>query len=214
VKAKRNWLVPAIILAVILVCNTFPWLYTSAALNWARREGVYATPKEGVRARANRWFCDVERVNINLASTNSFEPIESPCKVRDLDSLRQKLLTLRRYVGPPLYNQTYQGGQFYLSKGRLGNDAGGFVSRIHRLLDESIQFGRSRLSDTHPSGIIALSAFKVSFHLSRNPIRIYKKTIGFTILIQIKGHKKPGLSCLKPGSIHCYSVRFTLSSSA
>jgi hypothetical protein len=116
VKAKRNWLVPAIILAVILVCNTFPWLYTSAALNWARREGVYATPKEGVRARANRWFCDVERVNINLASTNSFDgsnphvryvtwtvyaKSHSPCDGMNL--------------GEPLYNQTYQGGQFYLS---------------------------------------------------------------------------------------------------
>ena len=48
-------------------------MYTFSALRWARNNGVYETPQQGTIARANMYYCDVEKVDIEHASTNSFD---------------------------------------------------------------------------------------------------------------------------------------------
>ena len=48
-------------------------MYTFSALRRARNLGVYETPQEGTIARANLYYCDVEKVDIQHASTNSFD---------------------------------------------------------------------------------------------------------------------------------------------
>jgi hypothetical protein len=114
---KRNWLVLGTILVVILACPALSWLYTSTALNMASKEGIYATPVEGAISNANRHYCDIERVEIDHASTNSFDGSSphvwyviwtvyanhrAPC---DLEN-----------PGEPLYHKTYErGGGFYLN---------------------------------------------------------------------------------------------------
>jgi hypothetical protein len=117
VKAKRKWIILAITLAVVLACAAFPRMYTIAALNWARSDGVFATPQDGAIFNANRGYCGVERVEIDQNSANSFDgsnphiwyviytvyaKTRAPC-----DSL---------HPGAPLDHQTYErGGQFYLN---------------------------------------------------------------------------------------------------
>jgi hypothetical protein len=116
-RRKPTWLVVGTILMVILACPAISGLYTIAALNWARKEGIYATPVEGVIANANRWYCDVQRVTIEHASTNSL----------DGSSPHVWYVVWRVYAnhhapcdsenpGKPLHHQTYEsGGQFYLN---------------------------------------------------------------------------------------------------
>jgi len=81
-KTKRfsRPLILALILAVGVTCAT-GWLlytlaakaYTIASLNWARGQGIYNTPQEGVIARANQYYCELEKVEIEHAATNSFD---------------------------------------------------------------------------------------------------------------------------------------------
>lgn len=68
------------LLAIILDCavgyaayTAFMPGYTVAALDWARGQGVYDTPEQGVIDRAYRDYCGVERVVIEQAATNSFD---------------------------------------------------------------------------------------------------------------------------------------------
>jgi hypothetical protein len=63
----------AFILGELLLCGAGQVLYTINALGWARGEGVYDTPQQGVIARANRWYCGVEKIDIEQAATNSFD---------------------------------------------------------------------------------------------------------------------------------------------
>lgn len=56
--------------AVITVLLT---VYTFSVLGWARQRGVYETPQQGTIARANENYCEVDRVEIQHASTNSFD---------------------------------------------------------------------------------------------------------------------------------------------
>ncbi len=48
-------------------------VHTYSALSWARKSGVYETPQAGTIARANLYYCGVEKVDIEHASTNSFD---------------------------------------------------------------------------------------------------------------------------------------------
>ena len=105
-----------IILGVILISSASLALYPLAALNWARTQGVFETPQLGVISNANRWYCGVEKVEIEQAETNSFDGSDphvwyviyavyarnhSPCDPT--------------HPGAPLYHQTYErGGNFYL----------------------------------------------------------------------------------------------------
>ena len=63
----------ALALAVTLVCAVVLSVYTISVLNWARSRGVYATPQQGVIARAYQYYCGVEKVEIEQAATNSFD---------------------------------------------------------------------------------------------------------------------------------------------
>ena len=60
-------------LAVLAGLAVLLSIYTVLVLNWARGQGVYATPQEGVRAKAERYYCGVEKVEIEQAATNSFD---------------------------------------------------------------------------------------------------------------------------------------------
>jgi hypothetical protein len=136
---KRKWLIWGTILVVILACPAVSGLYTSRALNWASKEGIYATPVEGVISRANRWYCDVDRVEIERASTNSFDGSSphvwyviwtvyadhrAPCSLED--------------PGEPLYHQTYESvGQYYL------NVKDGWVMMPEGMLPDFIGFWMS-----------------------------------------------------------------------
>jgi hypothetical protein len=157
VKAKRKWIVLAIALAVILAETlafvSFSRWYTISSLNWARSRGVFTTPQEGVISDAYRAYCGVEKVEIDHASTNSFDgsnphvwfvmytvyaKSHAPCDPQ--------------HPGAPFYHQTYErGGVFYLNvKDGWVMMPEGAVPGIHRLLDESLRSGRSRRSYTRP----------------------------------------------------------------
>ncbi len=106
-----------IILAVVLLCVAFPALYTVSILNWARSQGVYATPQEGVISRAYRWYCEVERVEIEQAATNSFDGSDPHVwYVMYTVHARSHAPCDSEKPGGPLYHQTYErGGNFYLN---------------------------------------------------------------------------------------------------
>jgi len=70
---RRVWPILAFILGAVLLCAAGQVLYTINTLTWARGEGVYDTPQQGVIARANLWYCGVEKVEIEQAATNSFD---------------------------------------------------------------------------------------------------------------------------------------------
>lgn len=113
--SKRLGLV--FILGLILSCAAFQALYTIGVLLWARGEGVYETPQQGVVARAHRYYCGVEKVEIQQAATNSFDGSKphiwyvtwrvyaknhAPCDVQN--------------PGPALYHENYENcGNFYLN---------------------------------------------------------------------------------------------------
>jgi hypothetical protein len=115
--AKRKWIKLAAVLAVLLLCQTFPMVYTSITIAWARSQGVYPTPADGVIANANKWYCDIERIIVPRTLTKSlddsnphiryvtwtvFAKSTAPC-----DTEKQ---------GEPLHNGTYEsGGQYYLN---------------------------------------------------------------------------------------------------
>ena len=71
--ANKLRLFVTVVFALALSCLALTYVFTVSALAWARSEGVYPTPQEGTIARANRYYCGVEKVNIEHASANSFD---------------------------------------------------------------------------------------------------------------------------------------------
>ena len=134
--AKRKRFVLAITLAVMLACPIFSWWYTNAALNWARIRGVFATPQEGAISNANRWFCGVERVEIDHASTNSFDGSDPHVWfVMYTVYAKNRAPCDSQHPGAPLYHKTFErGGQFYL------NVKDGWVMMPEGLFPEFIGF--------------------------------------------------------------------------
>lgn len=57
----------------VLVLLVTTWLHTTISLEIAKREGVYATPEDGMRVLVTESWVDVERVEIEYAGTNSFD---------------------------------------------------------------------------------------------------------------------------------------------
>lgn len=116
-KRRRIWVLPAAILWGILLCAAAQMIYTIHALQWARRIGIYNTPQEAVIANINRHYCEIERIDIEQAATNSFDGSNphvwyviwrvyarshTPCDPEN--------------PGTPLYHQTHEGGgNFYLN---------------------------------------------------------------------------------------------------
>ena len=56
-----------------LACLGTAWLYTVAQLEIAKRQGIYATPEEGMRDLLREGWPDAERIEIEHAGTNSFD---------------------------------------------------------------------------------------------------------------------------------------------
>ncbi len=119
--AKRKRLVLpvtlVVILAAFLCCAAAPIWYTYAALNWARSQGIYRTPQEGVIDRAYRGYCGVEKVEIEQATTNSFDGSNPHIwYVIFKVSAKNRAPCDPQHPGQPLLNQTYEGGgNFYLN---------------------------------------------------------------------------------------------------
>jgi hypothetical protein len=64
---------PVLILAVIAVFTIIITLHTISSLKWARSQGVFDTPQQGVISRVYHYYCGVESVEIKQAGTNSFD---------------------------------------------------------------------------------------------------------------------------------------------
>ena len=62
-----------LVLAIAAAGATLLTVYTYSALRWARNRGVYETPQIGTVARANENYCEIDQVEIQHASTNSFD---------------------------------------------------------------------------------------------------------------------------------------------
>jgi hypothetical protein len=69
-----------LVLGGLLLCAAAYWVYpiaarnyTIASLNWARSQGVYDTPQQGLISSAYQHYCGVEKVEIEQAATNSFD---------------------------------------------------------------------------------------------------------------------------------------------
>ena len=116
--------------------------YTIASLNWARSQGVYETPQQGVISTANNHYCGVEKVEIEQAATNSFDGSDphvwfvlytvhaknhAPCDAE--------------HPGPALYHGSFErGGVFYLNvkdgwvmmpEGRLPEFIGHWMKKLN-----------------------------------------------------------------------------------
>ena len=110
-------------MAVILVCAA-GWLlipiaaknYAIASLNWARSQGVYDTPQEGVLSRATQQYCGLEKVEIEQAATNSFDGSDPHIWYVIFTVYAQNHVPCDpENPGPALHNQTYEsGGSYYL----------------------------------------------------------------------------------------------------
>jgi hypothetical protein len=66
----RTWIALPLILVLLIACSL---LYTYAALSIASRQGVYATPQEGVAARAKQYLPDYPDLQINSARPNAHD---------------------------------------------------------------------------------------------------------------------------------------------
>ncbi len=125
-KLKRSVipLVLALTVALILDCVVGWQLFTIAAknytitsLNWARSQGVFDTPQEGVISRANREYCGLENVEIEQAATNSFDGSDPHIWYVVFTVYAQNHIPCDpENPGPALHHQTYEsGGSFYLN---------------------------------------------------------------------------------------------------
>lgn len=69
-------LVAALVLVIVLAVLLWPpalRAYAVAQIEAAKRDGVYATPEEGMRARIEQHYRDIDRVVIDHSGTNSFD---------------------------------------------------------------------------------------------------------------------------------------------
>lgn len=130
------WLLLAAILGMVVLCAASQALYTIVALNWARREGVYETPQQGVISRANRWYCGVEKVDIEQAATNSFDGSNPHIwYIIWQVHARNRVPCDPNNPGPSLYHGTYENaGNFYI------NARDGWVMMPEGLLPELVGF--------------------------------------------------------------------------
>lgn len=84
--------------------------YTLDALKWTRREGLYASPQEGIEARAARYFRGLQRIEYEYYGTNSFDGSDPHVWYVIYTIYADSLVN-----GSPLYHGGYQrAGSFYL----------------------------------------------------------------------------------------------------
>lgn len=107
----------AVALGMALLCAAGQALYTVVVLQWARGQGVYETPQQGVVARANRYYCGVEKVDIQHATTNSFDGSNPHIwYVIWQVHARNRAPCDPAHPGPALYHGSYENaGSFYLN---------------------------------------------------------------------------------------------------
>jgi hypothetical protein len=61
-----------LVLQFVPILAAGSWAYMALTLKAARREGVYATPEEGMRTLTKSWM-DIERVEIDRAGRNAHD---------------------------------------------------------------------------------------------------------------------------------------------
>lgn len=149
-QAKRKRIVRKAVLIFLLImllaCASAPVWYTLAALALVRGQGVYQTPQAGVIARANQYYCGVEKVVIDQAATNSFDG-SNPHVWYVIYTVCAKNRTPcdPAHPGAPLYHQTFErGGNFYL------NVRGGWVMVPEGMFPEFIGFWMKVLGQAGP----------------------------------------------------------------
>jgi hypothetical protein len=75
--SRKFWLVSGAFLLLVLqfvpLLAAGSWLYMTLTVQAARREGIYATPEEGMRSRIERSWRDVQRITIDHAGPNAHD---------------------------------------------------------------------------------------------------------------------------------------------
>jgi hypothetical protein len=93
---------------MVLLVTT--WLHTTINLEIAKKEGVYATPEDGMRILVTGSWVGVERVEIVYAGTNSFDG-SNP----HVQFVVAKVWAARRSDGKPVSWRGYDSaGSFFL----------------------------------------------------------------------------------------------------
>ena len=110
----------AVMLDCFVVCQLYGLAakqYTIDALNWARSQGVYETPQQGVIDRANQKYCGIQKIDIEQAATNSFDGSDPHIWFVFFTVYAQSHAPCDpEHHGSPLHHQTYEkGGSFYLN---------------------------------------------------------------------------------------------------
>lgn len=102
-----------LILAIVQftpVITAVAWLHMFLTLETAKREGVYATPEDGMRARVEKSWIGVERVEIDYAGPNAHDG-SNP----HVWFVTAKVWAARRGDGKPVSRQGYDlAGSFFL----------------------------------------------------------------------------------------------------
>ena len=74
---SKPWLLGGAFLLLVLqfvpILAADSWIYMALSLQAARRDGVYATPEDGMRARIEESWIDVQKVQIDWAGPNAHD---------------------------------------------------------------------------------------------------------------------------------------------
>lgn len=144
-----------LILAVIVGFITIITLHTISSLNWARSQGVFDTPQQGVISNAYRGYCEVESVEIQQAATNSFDGSNPHVwYVIYRVIARSRIPCDPEDAGPdPFHKISEGGGNFWL------DTKDGWVRMPEGLFPQVIGFGMK---------ILGLAGPGDSYHVPRN----------------------------------------------
>jgi hypothetical protein len=86
------------------------WAHMTLTLEAARREGVYATPEEGMRAQIEESWIDIQRVEIDRAGPNARDGSQP-----HVWFVTARVWAARRWEGQPLSARGYDlAGSFFL----------------------------------------------------------------------------------------------------
>ena len=99
-----------LVLQFIPIVAAGSWAYMALTLKAARREGVYAAPEDGIRARVEKSWIDVQRVEIDYAGPNARDGSQP-----HVWFVTAKVWAARRGDGQPVSARGYDlAGSFFL----------------------------------------------------------------------------------------------------
>lgn len=130
-------------------------VYTLSVLGWTRHRGVYETPRVGTVAMVNANYCNIEKIDIQHASTNSFDGSNPHIwYVIYRVYAKNHLPCDTEKPGPALYHVTYENaGNFWL------NVKQGWVFMPEGLFPQVIGFWMK---------VLGLAGAGDPFHIPRN----------------------------------------------